>query len=471
MADRGRASGGGGRIGPGTYTGERQRTPGALAFHNKASSSVYGTPLAIVFGTQRVPGSIICAGLFNRNVGYPTMGTGVVQVALCEGEIVSCLAIWREKVKSTPAGLGVTIATGTIPQSPWSWMTTNFPAFALGYGGVATASCDTGFTTAATGELERASYEIRGLNSDYQDGSSTAYDAPCANVIAQLLESTIFGLGWDASLVDIDTSIPFRIGAGGTSASGYPTYCQANGWFIGLALTEQRPAREVIGEILTATDSVALWSEGKLKVRPLGEAEVVGTVTYTPYTTPQYDLGAIASSGENSDFLASSGDPWITAERVPRADAYNCHPVEWSNRFPVRKDTTGATISEPFNAYNAWVEDGVPDPVDVEAVGLRKASPVSLRCITREVHAKAISSILTKRALHTERNSYRFSLGWRYALLEPTDLVTLTDSVLGISRRLVRITEIEEQEDGSFDVVAEEVGTITAAASAVYTVT
>jgi hypothetical protein len=102
---------------------------------------------------------------------------------------------------------------------------------------------------------------------------------------------------------------------------------------------------------------------------------------------------------------------------------------------------------------------------------MRKADPTSLRCITRAAHAAKISELLARRALHTSRVKYQFRLGWRFALLEPFDIVTLTDSVLGLDRRPVRITEIEEQEDGTFEVVAYEIGTISVAATAAYTVT
>jgi hypothetical protein len=448
-----------------------EKGPKGIEFDKSASSS-YGRPIPIVFGTFRIKGTIIQAGLYMVEV-HPGLPGDMTQIALCEGEIVSVLNVWREQVKDTPGNLGITIATGTLPQSPWAWMTTNHPEFALGYGGVALASCDSGHAAVPTGELERSTFEIRGLRATVSVGGTGAYDASPYGVLTDILTSSIFGLGWSTSILgDQDGGLAFVLGADGTAGSGYKRYTETQLWVISMAITEQRPTRDIIGEILTATDSVPVWSEGTLKVRPLGEASTTdGSATYTPYLTPQYDLGAIASSGESSDFLAGLGDAWVTAERVPRAETFNCYPVEWTNRITARTDTTGALLDEPRNAYNADTEDGNPDPVDVDLYGLRKAPVTSLRCITRPAHAKAIADILTKRALHTARVRYRFRLGWRYALLEPTDLVTLTDSVLGISRRLVRITEIEEQEDGSFDVVAEEVGTITAAASAVYTVT
>lgn len=439
----------------------RKDTPGA--------TSVYGAPLAIVFGTFRIAPTIILSGIHLIASSY---GGGIsvetVQFALCEGEIVSVLAYWREKVR-TVGTTGLTVATGTLPQAPWASLVGALAPFALGYGGVATISCLTGFHTVSTGELERSTYEVRGLLSTQQDGASSAYDARAWEILEGILTSGIYGLSWSPSqLGDQSAGDPFQLGAGGTADSGYARCCDANGWHISLAITEQRSARDILEEVLVATDAVALWSEGALKFRPMGERTVSGSVTFTPYLAPLYDLGA---TGAGNDFADGPGSPLVTVERAKRADVYNCHPVEWSNRFPARKDTTGATISEPFNSYNADVEDGIPDPTDVASFGLRKASTTSLRCITRADHAKAIAEALTTRALYTSRCRYRFRLGWRFALLEPTDLVTITDAVLGISRRLVRIAEIEEQEDGTFDVVAYGVETIPTAAAAVYSVT
>ena len=54
------------------------------------------------------------------------------------------------------------------------------------------------------------------------------------------------------------------------------------------------------------------------------------------------------------------------------------------------------------------------------------------------------------------RNTYKFRLSWEYCLLDPMDLVTVTDSILGLSNAAVRITEIEEDENGFLQVTAEE---------------
>ena len=55
------------------------------------------------------------------------------------------------------------------------------------------------------------------------------------------------------------------------------------------------------------------------------------------------------------------------------------------------------------------------------------------------------------------RNTYKFKLGWKYVLLEPMDIVLLTDGTLGLAGAAVRITAIEEDDNGELTVTAEEI--------------
>ena len=59
------------------------------------------------------------------------------------------------------------------------------------------------------------------------------------------------------------------------------------------------------------------------------------------------------------------------------------------------------------------------------------------------------------------RNTYKFKLGWRYSLLEPMDIVLLTDVALGLEEAAVRITQIDEDDNGELTVIAEEIPGVT----------
>jgi hypothetical protein len=54
------------------------------------------------------------------------------------------------------------------------------------------------------------------------------------------------------------------------------------------------------------------------------------------------------------------------------------------------------------------------------------------------------------------RNTYTFKLGWKYCLLEPMDLVEITDLRLGASALMVRVTAVEEDDEGTLSITAED---------------
>src|SRR5574341_993733 len=80
---------------------------------------------------------------------------------------------------------------------------------------------------------------------------------------------------------------------------------------------------------------------------------------------------------------------------------------------------------------------------DVSMTGLRRSAPASFDCFTTETSARRIAKAMARRSVHI-RNTYRFSTHWRFCLLEPMDLVTLTVSfgTLVLDHLPVRITEV-----------------------------
>jgi hypothetical protein len=70
------------------------------------------------------------------------------------------------------------------------------------------------------------------------------------------------------------------------------------------------------------------------------------------------------------------------------------------------------------------------------------------------------AQLMLQRKLYV-RNTYKFRLGLRYALLEPMDIVLISDAALGLSQAPVRITQIEEDQDGELTITAEEIPGVT----------
>ena len=70
----------------------------------------------------------------------------------------------------------------------------------------------------------------------------------------------------------------------------------------------------------------------------------------------------------------------------------------------------------------------------IELYGMRIASTVTAHEICDPNIALISGQLILQRALYI-RNTYKFRLSWEYCLLDPMDLVTVTDSILGCRTR------------------------------------
>ena len=66
-----------------------------------------------------------------------------------------------------------------------------------------------------------------------------------------------------------------------------------------------------------------------------------------------------------------------------------------------------------------------------------------------------IAQTILQRELYV-RTKFTFKLSWEYCLLDPMDIVTITDANLGLSNYPVRIIEIEEDDKGLLSFTCEE---------------
>lgn len=435
-------------------------------------TSSYGGVLPILYGTTRIAGNLVyypvsdfkatphtTSTTVGKGGGGSTMTnttytyTACVILVLCEGTATGINQVWRDKETGSLAGYGFTFFTGARTQTPWSYLTSNHPTQATGYSGmvfVAHAAIDLG----GSGSLKNHSFEVVGVAATQQDPAATAaYDAKPSDIVVDFLSNAFYGATWDSA----------KIGDLVTGASSYATYCQACGFVLSPAFDSQKPARSHLQDVFDATNSDAVWHSSAtsmvLNVVPYGDTAITANgTTYTPNTTPLYDLtyddflGVVDANG------APTGSSPITITRASNQEVYNSVPVEYLDRL---------------SGYNVSVVD-VPEPTDVAVNGLKKASPMSLHMITRLPVAQAISTIKSQRNVYV-RNEYTFNLGWRYFLLEPMDLVTLTDAIIGFNHKVVRILTVDIPDEGSEEsgitVTAEEwpFGVATATAYSVQT--
>ena len=120
------------------------------------------------------------------------------------------------------------------------------------------------------------------------------------------------------------------------------------------------------------------------------------------------------------------------------ADAYNVVRIEYLDR---------ATDYDPAVAE-------AKDSAAIERYGKRCESTQEAHLFADGDAAQVSANLLLKR--QSLLNTYRFTLGMEYSRLEPMDIVTITDEIMGLNKQWVRITEIDEDEDGALAITAEE---------------
>jgi hypothetical protein len=420
----------------------------------QVSTSMYGKPKPLVYGCTLLASNMIDYAGFTAHTQKSGGGKGGgggsttsytytadLILALCEGGasgIVGVNRVWRDKDCYTLSYYGLSLMKGSRPQSPWASWLSKWGSRALGYSGTAyvgVLQADLG----SGGSIPNWNFEVQALLGTEQDPNySGAYDAKPSAVVLDMLTNPYYGAGFTAA----------RIADMVTGAASFQTYCTACGFAISPAFTDQSDAATCLQRILDATNSEVVWSAGAsgmvLKFIPYGDTAITANgVTYTPNTTPIYDLtfddflGAVGKDGK-----PTGTDP-IAVSRSSVQDIKNDVPVEFWDRT---------------NAYNVSTVD-TPEPSDVSMNGLKQDSPLTLHLITRASHAQQISAIRAQRNVYV-RNTYTFKVGWKCILLEPMDLVTLTDAITGLTKKIVRIISVEmpdetSEEDG-LTITAEE---------------
>ncbi len=400
----------------------------------QVQQSSQGLTLPVIYGRTRVAGNLIWYGDFVTIENKTTTqqggkgGGGVKQVdiaytyeaavmlALCEGEISGVGRIWRDKEKfDSLAQLRLTLMRGGDEQPLWTHLAqAKHQNQALNYSGTAYL-CSPNYELTKSAQIYQHNFEVIGK----LGYSGNIPDANPRDIIRDLLTNQRYGCGFPVdSIGDTDR---------------YSNYCRAVGIFLSPAYTEQGEAQRNISELLEQTNSAAVFSQGRLKIVPYGDGNYSGNgAAYVADNKAIYDL-------TDDDFIVSGAEDPVNVERKTNADAFNQIQVEYLDRD---------------NDYNVAIAE-VKDQANIEQYGLRPKEAVKMHGICDGKVAQKVAQQLLQRALYV-RNEYEFKLGWKYCLLEPMDIVTLTDAGLGLNKTPVRITEIEEDEEGVLSVKAED---------------
>ncbi len=438
-------------------------------------------PISIVWGANKIAPNCIWTGGFYGYYGYPEYSHGggggkgggsnsnapaeswqyytSWEMGLCEGPIAGFGTIWQGGNPTNFYGADIWgVYTGTQTQGPWGELSVSFPSQALSYHGLAYIT-SFNYYLGSNANLPQFAMEIFGVlfNSSGINGG----DADPAQVIQDFLTNSQYGVGFPSGSIDATTLFSPVSGLD----SSYQGYCRAAYLALSPALTNQETANSILARWLQLTNTAAVWSGGQLKFIPYGDSVVGPTpnqylrsVTFTPNVTPVYNL-------TDDDFVHEDGKDPV---EVTRTDPYACH--NWQ-RLQINERINGwlpETIPQP---WVIWSESNsyVPVPIDVwdqnaiELYGLRMAPDITANEICDPSVGQNSAQLILQRGLYI-RNHYKFKLSFEYCLLEPMDLVTITDTLLGFNNVAVRITEIEEDDSGMLAVTAEEFpgGTATA---------
>lgn len=415
--------------------GGRHATPSSSPVTSlRLQTSTRGRPIPLTYGKPRIAGNLIWYGDLTSTGHQEAQGgkggshaatsttytyAAAVIMALCEGVVNAIPRVWRQKdlfVDDTDAcaQMGLSFARGDFVQVAPGWLQTKHPGEALAYRGLAYVA-GSNYALGENADLLNHSFEIE-TQSGY---SADIKDANPADVVSDLLTNPLHGAGFPvAKLGDL---------------AQLSQYCIAHNIFISPAYLDQQAAREIVLSLMKLTNSAAVYSQGKLYFMPYGDLPATANgVTYTPNLTPVYDL-------TDDDFIGDSGSDPVKVTRKPAADAYNCVRVKFYNRA---------------NNYNEEIVEA-KDQANIELFGLRAMDVVEFKELCDADVARSVAQLLLQRALYI-RNQYEFTLGWNRALLDPMDLVTLTDSAMGMDRVPARVLSIEEDDTGYLAIIAEE---------------
>lgn len=418
-----------GLFGGGSQTIATSETP--LAGFN-IQSSVFGKPVPLLFGRNRIAGNLIWYGDFaaiphttsSSASGGKGGGGGITTsnttytyqtsflLGLAEGPVGAINNCWVDKEYHAGAS-AFTKFLGSYSQTAWSYLSSAHPTEALAYRGtayVAAAAYDLG----GSASLGNHSFDITGLL-PYDAG--TIDGANPREIITALLTGAHYGAGFPSAY----------LGDWGQ----FSAYCIANDLFMSPAYETQQEARQAITDLIQLANAGIFFSEGLLKIAPFSDtAAAAHGVTFTPVVDPSYEL-------DDDDYL--DHDQPVRVMRTPNADAYNQVQIEFLD---------GAS------QYNIAIA-AAQDQASVELYGLRQMDIIVAHQITDAATARLVAQLILQRVMYT-RNVYEFKVGWRYARLEPCDYVTLTDVRLGLDRVPVRVLSVEEDDTGTLTINAED---------------
>jgi len=453
-------------------------------------------------------------GLFASPTGYSY--TADLVMALSEGPISGVGRIWRDQSTYTLADLGLSFFNGATPQTTWGYLAAKHPVQALPYQGTAYV-CGASYALGSNASIGNHNFEIVGL---LAGTGINGVDADPAQTISDFLTNPQYGAGFDPASIDAatlfgasgDSSLQTYCRALGIAFSPALTdqeqassvlarwlqlvNCAAV-WSGGtlkfipygdaaIPATDQAstsvptivPTPTSAGSGTTPPPSIAVCASGEFVVDggviyPFTGAALTYIGATAPTSAGTYGISppgtylfAAADEGQAIEIAYTYTTGYSFAPDL--TPVYNLTDLDFVDEKS-NKDPVQVSRLDPFalptiqrleclsrdNEY-ATIPVEARDQSQIELYGARVGTTIQAHEICDEINvAPVVAQTILQRQLYV-RAHFTFKLSWEYCLLDPMDVVTISDANLGLSAYPVRITAIEEDDKGLLAVTAEE---------------
>lgn len=426
----------------------------------RISTSIQGRPKAIVYGQARIAptltdyagftaspsqnqggkGGALGAIFKGQNSGYTYSVSAIASIGeanagiltIYNGSAIDFIVPPASDVLTALQAIGITPSYGngiynveyhggSSSQAVSPYWSSAFPTRALAYRNESYVS----FPNLALGSsptFPNFNFEILGtINTDVP---AIGPDANFSDVANDLLTNAVYGLpGFKSSFIgDFATA---------------KNYWRATGLLVSDTLSSPKSLNSYFKEIATALNAEFRWSNGKLDIVPYGDVSITANgYTYNPNITPLYDLTI-------DDFLPNSNGSGsgITPVVVNRKSPYqikNKIQVEYYDRKMLYNPAIVYAVDEA-DAAQSWLRLG--DKKTCSFFALQSAAQMSAILQLHREKASAFSASCV--------------VGKKFGLLEPLDLITITEPALQLNRQLCRILEISEDSEQTRTLVLE----------------
>jgi len=421
-----------------------------------------GVVIPLLYGTDRITPTFIEVGNFQTipppdgkkfspgGKSAPAFSTYQISAALglCYGVINKIRRVWSSggaglnntELNPSAAGSLWTLFKGAQGQNPWGAIS----GLHIGYSLLAYAAQEA-WNLGGSSQPPQTTFEVEGilvndpLNDKYFDIG--AFDVVPSDALADLLTDPNHGCGIPVGMIGQET-----LGQAGEYGFFYQqfaeawAYLQAAQLYLSILLDSQRPAAEWVNEILEICNMDLIFTNEAFYLRPYADKSITSAAANVFFPTITYNPVGSVRTFTTSDFIVKKGQPPVTIARPLSVDRYNEIRVEFKDRNKGYNQ----------NIANAKLQ------TSIDNFTLRPADTLNYPHIKRGAIARMVAQLRLQR-LNFAFNTYEFTVAPNHVDLDPMDIVSLTEPLLGFSAYPVRISKIEEDKNLNLKITAQDI--------------